>query len=257
MSERRCVLITGAVRNSGLGIARKFLGEGWATFITSRVQADAETTAAALAKEFDAPCIGLGFSPLHAIEETHTLFERIEAEGYALDSLVCTAADLGRWMDPVTVDPIAWENVLLTNVVGYFMPAREAVKQMVNAGKADHGTIVFVGSINYRDALPERSAYVASKGAIRSMTKALALDFAKYGVRVNCIAPGPIWTTRYEEMIPEEADRRRELVPLKCITTAEQMGNVTYFLATDTSSNMTGSVLIIDGGMDSIVAGGY
>ena len=117
--------------------------------------------------------------------------------------------------------------------------------------------MIFIGSVNYKDALPERSAYVASKGAIRSMTKALAIDFAKYGVRVNCIAPGPIWTNRYEEMDPEEAERRRKLVPLQTITTPDNMGNIAYFLATDTSQNMTGSVVFVDGGMDCLIAGGY
>lgn len=253
----KCVLITGAVRNSGLGIARKFLKEGWTTVITSRNEADAQAAAAELEKEFGTPCFGFGYSPLDAINDTEILFGKIEKAGIELDSVICNAADLGRWMDPLTVDPQEWENVIKTNVVGYFMPARAAVQQMIRTGKARGATIVFVGSINYRDALPERSAYVASKGAIRSMTKGLALDFAKYGVRVNCLAPGAIWTTRYDELDEEEVARRRETIPLKAFSTKETMGENAYFLASEASYPMTGSVLVVDGGADSIVNGAF
>ena len=251
----KCVLITGAVRNAGLGMARKFLSEGWSVVITSRVKADAQAKAKELTEEFGVPCYGFGFSPLNAREEVPQLFEKLEKEGIALDSIICNAADLGRWMDPLTVEAQDWINVLNTNVVGYFLPAREAARQMVKNGK--QGTIIFIGSINYKDALPDRSAYVASKGAIRSMTKALAIDFAKYGIRVNCIAPGPIWTNRYDEMDPEEAEQRRKLVPLQTISTPDNIGNIAYFLATETSQNMTGSVVVVDGGMDCLIAGGY
>lgn len=251
----KTVLITGAVRNSGLGIARKFLSESWNVVITSRSEADAQKKAKELTEEFGVACYGFGFSPLNAMLETPILFEKLKKAGIVLDSIICNAADLGRWMDPLSVDAQAWANVLNTNVVGYFLPAREAARQMIDNGV--RGTVIFVGSINYKDALPERSAYVASKGAIRSMTKALAIDFAKYGIRVNCIAPGPIWTNRYDEMDPTEAEQRRKLVPLQTISTPDNIGSIAYFLAGEESQNMTGSVVVVDGGMDCLIAGGY
>ncbi len=253
----KCVLITGAVRNSGLGMARKFLKEGWQVVITSRVEADAQAKAKELAEEFGTPCYGFGYSPANAKESVQPLFEKIENAGLELDSVICNAANLGRWMNPLEVNAEDWIEVLETNVVGYFLPARLAARQMIRTGKAKQGTIIFVGSINYMDALPDRSAYVASKGAVRSMTKALAIDFGKYGIRVNCIAPGPIWTNRYEEMDPAEAEQRRKLVPLQTITTKENMGEIAWFLANETSQNMTGSVMVVDGGMDCMIAGGY
>ena len=255
--SKRCVLITGAVRNSGLGMARKFLKEGWEVIITSRSEEDAQLKARELTGEFGTACYGFGYSPADARQDTERLFEKIENAGLELDSIICNAADLGRWMDPLTVEAEDWIGVIETNVVGYFLPARMAARQMLRTGKAKQGTIIFVGSINYMDALPDRSAYVASKGAIRSLTKALAIDFGKYGIRVNCIAPGPIWTTRYDEMDPGEAEQRRKLVPLQTITTKENMGQIAWFLANETSQNMTGSVMVVDGGMDCMIAGGY
>ena len=253
----KSVLIIGGERNSGFGIARKFLSEGWKTVITSRCEDEIKAVAANLEKEFNTPCYGFRFSPLDAITDTDVLFSRIDAEGIELDSVVCVAADLGRWMDPLTVDPQAWANVLHTNVVGYFMPARAGVRQMIRTGKAKGATIVFISSINYITALPERSAYVASKGAICSMTKALAIDFGKYGIRVNCIAPGAIITDRYDGIDENEFKRRREAIPLGEFSTKETMGENVYFLANAASAPMSGSVMVVDGGVSSIVNGAY
>ena len=191
------------------------------------------------------------------ITDTDKLFEKIEKAGVELDALVCVAANLGRWMDPLTVDPQAWANVLHTNVIGYFMPARAAVNQMIRTGKAKGASIVFIGSINYINGLPDRSAYMASKGAISSMTKGLAIDFGKYGVRVNCLAPGAIWTDRYEALDDEEVTKRLETIPIRAFSTKETMGEHVYFLANETSHPMTGSIIIVDGGATSVVNGAF
>ena len=221
----KTVLITGAERNSGYGMARKFLSEGWSVVITSRNEEQVQKVAADLEEEFKIPCYGFGFSPLDAITDTDVLFEKIEKAGIELDSLVCVAADLGR--------------------------------QMIRTGKAKGATIVFTGSVNYINALPERSAYVASKGAISSMTKALALDFAKYGVRVNCIAAGAILTDRYDGLDQEEFERRRSAIPLHEFSSKETMGEHAYFLASSASFPMTGSVVVVDGGSTSIMPGAF
>ena len=84
----KSVLITGAVRNSGLGIARKFLKEGWTTVITSRDEQSAQATALELEKEFGVPCYGFGYSPLHAMTDTDILFEKINKAGIQLDSII-------------------------------------------------------------------------------------------------------------------------------------------------------------------------
>ena len=258
MKENRSVLVTGGVRNTGLAVAEKFLSEGWTVFITSRNAADAEEKAAELSEKYGRECYGLGYDPLKAAEEGEQLFEKIKEKDYVIDSLVCTAADLGRWQNPLTVDVQAWQDTLLTNVVGYFVPARIAAREAIAAGKSKTTTMVFIGSINCQDALPDRSAYVASKGAIRSMTKALALDFAPYGIRVNCLMPGAIWTTRYDnEYSPEEAVKRAKVIPLNTITTTAQVAGGVYFYATEASGTCTGSSLIMDGGIDSIVPGAY
>lgn len=256
MNAEKSVLVTGATTNSGLAIAEKFLSEGWTVFITSREKEKAEAKAKELTEKYNHPCYGLGFQPLRAKNEGPVLFEKIREMGYVLDCVVCNAANLGLNQDALTVDLQDWEDVILTNIMGYFVPARLAAKAMVEAGKGQTGTVVFIGSINYRDAIPGRSAYVATKGAIRSMTKALALDFAPYGIRVNCVMPGPIWTTRYDAD-PAKAARKASVVPLGRVSTTADIANCVWFFATEASGNATGAGLIVDGGLDCVVNGAY
>lgn len=254
VKKQKCALVTGAVRNTGLAVARRFLREGWAVFITSRDGDEAEKRAKELSEEFGKPCYGLEYFPNEAAEKTEALFSEISARGYTVNSVVCAAADLGLSQNPLECDPKDWENVFFTNMTGYFAPAKTAVKEMVRHGETDGGTIVFIGSINFRNCIPDRSAYVASKGGILSLTKALAVDFARFGIRVNCVMPGPIWTTRYDAD-PVKAARKAEPIPFGRVSSAEEIADAVFYFSTDQSGTATGTGLIIDGGLDSIYAG--
>ncbi len=246
-----CVLITGAVRNTGLAVAKRFLREGRAVFITSRDAGEAARRAEELSSAFSAPCFGLGFSPLHAETEASRLFETIAGKGYCAGTAVCTAAALGLGQDALSCRPEDWAEIFFTNMTGYFSVARGAAREMIRADAARTGSIVFIGSINYRSAIPGRSAYVASKGGILSMTKGLAVDLAPHGIRVNCVLPGPIWTSRYDAD-PVKAAKKAEPVPLGRVSAAEEIAEAVYYLSSPASGNMTGAGLVIDGGLSSL-----
>ena len=251
MENRKCILITGAVRNTGLAIAKRFLSEGWAVFITSRNTIDAKKKAEELSRTYLSPCFGLGYSPLKDKNEIGELFKTIAEKGYIIDSLVCAAAALGLSQNSLNCDPEEWENVFFTNMTGYFSIAQFAAKEMIRSGKAKTGTIVLIDSINYRNAIPARSAYIASKGGILSLSKALAVDLAPYGIRVNCVIPGPIWTTRYDSD-PQKAAKKAKPIPLGRVSTGDEIAEAVFFLSTEKSGNMTGDGMIIDGGLDCI-----
>ena len=191
----RSVLITGATRNTGFSEARKFAKEGWTVFITSRNAESAEEAAAKITEEFGTPCYGLGFNmdDIHAAE---AVIEFVKSKGIVLDSVVLNSAAQGLNTDPLTIDIEEWAAVIRTNVVVNFSLARAVAKEMVAAEK--QGTIVFLGSVCYQDCNIGRSSYNTSKGGILSMTKSLAMDLGKYGIRVNCLMPGPIHTERYD-----------------------------------------------------------
>lgn len=250
----KSVLITGATRNTGLGIARKFAKEGWAVFVTSRKKPDAERAARDIHAEFGTPCYGMQYDTgdVHAVDG---VIDWVKKEGYTLDSVVLNAAAQGLNTDPLTVDIDEWAAVIRANVVGNFNLARSVAREMV-AGKVE-GTIVFLGSITYQDCNVLRSSYNASKGAILSITKSLAVDLGQFGIRVNCLMPGPIYTERYDALDEETRRRRNALVPIGRVSTAEDVAGGVYFLASENSGNMSGSGVIMDGGVDCINSGRY
>ena len=114
----------------------------------------------------------------------------------------------------------------------------------------DHGgAIVFIGSNTCRRAIAGRSAYVASKGAIASMTKALAMDFAPYGIRVNCLMPGMIATIRWDARSAAEQEVCNKQIPLGKVATYDDIAEGAFFLA-HCATQSTGTEMIIDGGVD-------
>ena len=116
------------------------------------------------------------------------IFADIRARGYLLTTLVCNAANLGIGQKTMEVDMAEFTDVLNTNVGWNFMLAREAARQMMEAGG---GSIVFITSNTAYRAIPDRVAYGASKGALLSMMRALALDLGKYNIKVNSVLHVP------------------------------------------------------------------
>ena len=116
----KSILITGATRNTGFAMAKKFASEGWAVFITSRNQEAAERAAREICEEFGTPCFGYEYDPgdIHSVDG---LLAKVKAEGYVLDSVVMNAAAQGLNTDPLTVDIDEWASVIMANVVGGFL----------------------------------------------------------------------------------------------------------------------------------------
>lgn len=255
MEKKKAVLVSGAVRNTGLSVAEKFLSCGCTVFITSRNEKAAAEKAARLKAEYSSDCFGLKFDPLRAKEECEGLFSEISDMGYIIDTLVCAHADPGFGQDTLTVELADWENVILTNVMGYYMPVRCMAKALIeeNCG----GAVVFIGSTAGSEAVPGRSAYVASKGAEASMTKALALDLARYGIRVNCVVPGPIRTDRWNDLSAENSRSLEKLIPMGAATDPKQIAEAVWFLSSEAASGITGASLAVDGGLECVVPGAY
>ena len=125
------------------------------------------------------------------------------------------------------------------------MAARCAAQAMIGAGKK--GSVVFVGESCFRSAIPGYCALVSSMGALRSLARGLALDFARHGIRVNCVMSGPA--------------AGREVRPgpggIGSPATPEQIAGAVWFFASGQAGNATGASLTIDGGADCLVPGAY
>ena len=141
-----------------------------------------------------------------------------------------------------------WDRVMHTNVTTMFLASKHAVPAMISSG--DGGAIVNVSSIS---ALRPRglTAYSASKGAVIALTRAMAVDHAPDGIRVNCVAPGPVYTPMVTAGgMSEEARERRRMASLLGVEgTGWDIGNAVCFLASARARYITGQVLVVDGGV--------
>lgn len=173
------------------------------------------------------------------------IFADIRARGYLLTTLVCNAANLGIGQKTMEVDMAEFTDVLNTNVGWNFMLAREAARQMTEAGG---GSIVFITSNTAYRAIPDRVAYGASKGALLSMMRALALDLGKYNIKVNSVLPGMIKTERWKNNDNDCRNALSNYTPLHDIAEFEDVANAAYFLGSEQSRNSTGAELSVDGG---------
>ena len=133
------------------------------------------------------------------------------------------------------------------NVIGGFQVTQQACNRFFMK-QASRGVVVFLSSNTAMRAIRRRTAYCASKGAVNSMVRALALDLAPLGIRVNCCAPGYINTERWDSLDPKIAARRRLNCPLRREARGADIANVVAFLASDDSSNMTGEIVTCDAG---------
>lgn len=239
------VLVTGAAAGTGLTIARHFMQAGYGAFLTSRDGAAAEEAAASLRKDFDLPAIGVGLDPADGEKAVVDMFARLQQDQVRLEALVLNAANMGIGMDPLTVDGTEWAEVIRTNVVWNFLISRHAARMMKDNGG---GSITFIGSNTCRRAISERSAYIASKGALAGMTKALAIDLAQYNIRVNCLMPGVIATTRWNARTPESQLDRTDRIPLGKVATFDDIAEAVLYMAR--AGQLTGSELVLDGGVD-------
>ena len=241
----KSVLITGATNGTGYAIGARFAREDYDIFLTSRVAEQAEE--AALRMQADYPAVRVYGYGLTVGEESEVtaVFDDIRAKGYLLDAIVLNAADLGIGQDTMQVGIVAFERVIYTNMVWNFMLARQAALMMREKGG---GAIVFINSNTAHRAVPGRAAYCASKSGALGLSRALAVDLGKYGIRCNAVLPGMIKTVRWQN---NQNDCRHSLVcctPIGDIAEFEDIANAAYFLGSDQSRNITGTELVVDGG---------
>jgi len=242
---KKAVLITGASSGTGFAIAEKFAKEGYAVFISSRREEDAKSASEKISCKYNTYSLGLKLDS-EADSDIDKAFEQINNSGYYLEALVLNAADLGINMPVLTTDTDSWARVINTNLCWNFHIIQNAARIMTSMG----GTIVFIGSNTSARAIKNRSAYIASKGGINSLTKALAVELGEYKIRVNCIASGSIKTVRWDALSNETQEEKKKRVPINDIADFEDIANAAYFLSCNLSKNITGAVLTVDGGAD-------
>ncbi len=246
----RAVFVTGGTVGSGLAIARRFAREGYDVFVTSRDGDRAASAAAAVAAEFGVFARGFALD-IRDEGRVIEIFNEIDQLDRFVETVVLNSADMGFGTDPAkgmdffTVPVAEFQRVFETNLVWNFTIVRQAAIRM----RAQHkGAIVFISSNTAYRAIPNRSAYSASKGGINAMSRAFAIDLGPYGIRSNVVLPGTIKTARWVQMGSRQIVNGT-LTPIGDISDFDDIANAAWYLGSDESKNVTGTELTVDGGM--------
>jgi len=248
---KKALFVTGvAIGNGGYVIAERFAKEGYDVFVTARRQEVIDAAAEKLMADYNIFAKGYKLE-LRNDDSVYEIFKDIDSLGYYVETLCLNAADLAFGKDPAVgmkffeMTPEEFQAVLEANMVGNFKLVQQAAIRMREQNK---GSIVFISSNSAVRPNPNRVAYIASKGGINSMSKALAVDLGKYGIRSNVVMPGTIKTQRWVNMGNRQISNG-SMTPLGDISDLEDIANAVWYLGTDQSKNVTGAEITLDGGM--------
>lgn len=239
--EGKVVLITGGSRGQGAAEARLLAAEG-AQVVIGDVRRD---TGQELAAEIGAACRFVELDVTDAASWDAAIATASTAFG-GLDVLVNNAG-IAVYTPIIGGDIDEYKKVIDVNQLGVYLGMRAAAPAMKSRGG---GSIINISSIDGLIGMPYVAAYVASKFAVRGMTKVAAIELARHGIRANSIHPGYIDTAMVREPMGDElAESLGKTVPLRRLGTSQEVAELVAYLASDASAYCTGSEFVIDGGV--------
>ena len=243
----KSVLVVGGSRGIGRAIADRFAELGAEVGLTARSADTASEVAASIAEAHGRPVSGL------ALDVTDRAQVREVVEGFAPESgtpdvLVYNAGISPVFASAEKVEEDDWDAIIATNLTGAFLAARTFARRLIPEGRP--GSIVLIGSINSVVGDPRLVAYTASKAGLAGMSKTLSLDWARYGIRVNTVAPGYVATDLTSGLQQNEGLKKAitDRTPLNRMAEPAEIADLVVFLASDSSSFITGAVYPLDGG---------
>ncbi len=241
--EGKVAVVTGAGSGIGRAIALQFATEGARVVVAELGETTGEETAELIRKS-GAEAVSIP-TDVGRSDSVATLFARLDALEWTPEILVNNAGNAAPSTPTHEVSDEAWDAIVHVHLNGTFYGTREALKRMLPCGR---GAIINFGSVIGLRGLAGAAAYGASKGAIMALTKGVAREVAKAGIRVNCIAPGWIETPMLANVAGEARDRLTQSIAMGRLGTPEEVAAVAVFLASDESSYLTGQVISPNGG---------
>lgn len=243
--EGKTVIVTGGSRGIGLAIVRAFANERAQVVIASQNEARGKAAVDEIRRDGgQAVFIGTNVAKQSAAA---TMVAQVLDRFGAIDVLVNNAG--AHEKAPFTQeDEDLWQRMYRINVLGMVFPSQAVVRHMQQRRQ---GTIVHVASKAGVVGEPGHVAYSAAKGAVIAMTRAMAVELAPDGIRVNAVCPGPVMTDMLLDAVPEETDRKTlaAQAPLGRLGEPGDIAGAILLLASPASAMITGQALSIDGGM--------
>jgi NAD(P)-dependent dehydrogenase (short-subunit alcohol dehydrogenase family) len=244
--EGKVAIVTGGSAGIGEAVAKRFAEEGAAVVITGRRQSELDRVISGIRhnKGKGLAVAGSVTDEAHIKEVTQRALDSLGR----IDILVNNAGvgDFGKRIHET--DDASWQMMLDVNLTGVFRMTRAVVSQMLKQGK---GAIVNVSSVASLVGIPGAPAYAASKGGLDALTRALAIDYARDGIRCNVVNPGLIDTPMAAPLMsnPDLLQPILSHYALRRPGTPEEVANMVLFLASDEAGWVTGGTFTIDGGM--------
>ncbi|WP_448624995.1 SDR family NAD(P)-dependent oxidoreductase [Geodermatophilus sp. URMC 64] len=236
----KVALVTGGNRGLGLAIARA-VGEAGASVALAARSAEAAAHARAELAAAGITAIDVRLDVTRR-DEIEAGIDRVCSEFGRIDVLVNNAG-VGTIRTALETSDDLWRRTFATNVDGVWETSRAVASRMI---ERHSGSIVNVGSVGATMVLRRpQAAYMSSKAAVHQLTRALAVEWAHHGIRVNGVAPGPFLTDMTEPDQPEYLDR----LPLRRYGAPDELGPAVVYLASEASSYVTGEILTVDGGV--------
>ncbi len=239
-TAQKTAVITGAARGIGLATTRAFLAEGWRVVMIDR----------------DAPALEDAAAPLNGVDpvvcdvsqpgQVDQMAAYLAETAGGVDALVNNAgvADFGPIAE---TDFTRWRTVMETNLDGVFLMS-QALREALCAAR---GAIVNIASISGLRASTLRVAYGTSKAAVKHLTLQQAAELGEFGVRANCVCPGPVATKLAMAVhTPDIIAAYHDAIPLNRYGTEDELANVICFLCSDKASYVTGQIIAVDGGFE-------
>ncbi len=244
--DGKVALVTGATAGIGEAVARLFAQEGAAVVITGRRKEQLEK----VAREIERAGGRAVPVPGSVTDEAHARSAVSQAvRNFGKLHILVNNAGLGEFSGLIhETEDAVWEKLLAVNLTGTFRVTRAAIPEMLKAGG---GSIVNVSSIASLVGIPYTGAYSATKGGLDALTRCVAVEYAKQGIRCNSICPGLVDTPMAAPLLADPVKTAQVMAayPMGRPGTSEEVAKLALFLASDESAWMTGSVIPIDGGM--------
>jgi NAD(P)-dependent dehydrogenase (short-subunit alcohol dehydrogenase family) len=246
----KTALITGAGSGIGRQAARLFAAEGASVVVADRDGDAAEAAVAEIRAAGGAACaVAVDVAKAREVEAAVATAERLAGGLHVLFN------NAGIFPDddglPVDTPEAVWERVVDVNLKGVFLGCKYGIPALLRAGG---GSIVNTASfVAVMGAATSQIAYTASKGGVLAMTREIAVEYARRGIRANALCPGPVNTPLLQELLADPAARARRLVhvPMGRLAEAHEVARAALFLASDDSSYVNGATFLVDGAITS------